>query len=129
MPVSCHLCKLVHLKGHGETLCPCMQQMLQFDEAQQAALFILRRQYVTDLAFNTRRRQLVMQQLQNIPEASGTDMTGLGAVHVSVLDLTQELQKCAEEEFALFRDYMTVLAYEVMACWTCCFNRCRDPCT
>ena len=40
-------------------------------------------------------------------------MTGLGAVHVSVLELTQELQKCAVEEFSLFRDYKTVVAHEV----------------
>ena len=89
--------------------------MLQFDEAQQAALFISRRQYIKDLALNTKRRQLLLQQLQSIPEASGADMTGLGAIHVSVLDLTQELQKCAEEEFDLFWDYMTVIAHEVMA--------------
>ena len=55
-------------------------------------------------------------------------MTGLGAVHVSVLDLTQELQKCAEEEFDLFWDYMTVIAHEVWRCWTHCFNRRLDAC-
>lgn len=89
-----------------------LQRMLQFDESQKATLFALRRQYTADVARNSGRHQRLLQQLHSVSSAG--DSAQLGAIHVSVEDLTQQLQESVAEEFELFLDYTVHVGKKVL---------------
>ena len=87
--------------------------MLQYTADQKAAIFALRRKYITSMAHLSKNWQRLTQQMQSAPEAACIDGLELAASHNAMDDITQQLQECVAQEHLLFVDFMKKFAHEV----------------
>ncbi len=93
---------------------------MQFSSSQKAALFLLRRKYISSLAKGWRQQQQLQQQLHCAPQAVGSSSHELEASCGSMADITQQLQDCVNYERALFLEYLLTVTHEVKASFLFC---------
>ena len=86
---------------------------MQIEPTQQATMLKMRQELVRNLALTSRRRQQLLYQLQNTPQALGVNSHEFGS-HLSAVDaLTEQLQQCVTQEDELFYDYLTTISLAV----------------
>lgn len=86
---------------------------MQFTPSQKRAIFCLRRSYLQQLAHSSRRRQQLLQQLQTAPEATGIKAGELASCHLTVDDITGQLQGLMAEEHTAYMLYLRTVGHEV----------------
>ncbi len=86
---------------------------MQFTEAQKAGITQAHTTYVTNLTQIATRRQQLLQQLQDAPQAQGLHFEELAACHEQLDAVTQKLQMCALDDNQLLLHQQTSLAMKV----------------
>ena len=89
------------------------QAMMQYTPAQKRQIFSLRRDYITQLALSSKRRQQLHQELLSSPGAAGVSKDELIDSHVAVRAIMQQLDDCAAHEHKLFMQYTIAVACRV----------------
>ena len=84
---------------------------MQISPAQTARVLQLRRDYITNVALVSRRRQQLLQQMQSIPPAMGITSHEFGSSTVD--GITQQLQHCVVQEDKLCYGYKGGVALTV----------------
>lgn len=86
---------------------------MQFTDTQKADISHMHSTYITNLARIATRRQQLLQQLQDAPQAQGPDFEELAASHEQLDAVTQKLQTCAVDENQLLLHQQTSMAMRV----------------
>lgn len=86
---------------------------MQYSSSQKHALYCIRRSYLQQLALIARRRQQLLQQLQAAPGALSTGIADLANNHLTVDNITQQLQELLAEEHTAYMMYLRKVGHEV----------------
>jgi len=90
-----------------------VQRIMQITESQKAAMFVLRRKFISKMAHASRHRQQLVQQLQSAPPAVCMSHHELDAGHNLTDSITCQLQECVRQEDALLHDHVMAMVFQV----------------
>ncbi|KAL0026817.1 hypothetical protein WJX77_003425 [Trebouxia sp. C0004] len=87
--------------------------VMEYSPSQKHAIFCIRRGYLQQLALITRCRQQLLQQLQAAPGALCTGIADLASDHLTVDDITRQLQGLLAEEHTAYMLYLRKVGHEI----------------
>ncbi|DBA70692.1 TPA: hypothetical protein ACH3X2_012068 [Trebouxia sp. C0005] len=87
--------------------------VMQYSPSQKHAIFCIRRNYLQQLALISCRRQQLLQQLQAAPGALRTGIADLASDHLTVDNITQQLQGLLAEEHHAYMLYLRKVGHEI----------------
>jgi len=90
---------------------------MQYSSSQKHAIFSIRRSYLQQLALISRCRHQLLRQLQAAPGALCTGIADLASNHLTMDNITQELQGLLAEEHTAYMLYLRKVGHEVGKNW------------
>lgn len=86
-----------------------LQHVMQIQPPALDTFLKLRREYITNTAWVSKRRQQLLQQLQSAPQLLGIDSREIGSRLSAIDEITEQLQQCViQEDELLFQFSGTV---------------------
>ena len=106
----CPVCVLV---AHHDLPVLSVQHIMNFSRSQKAALFGQRRNYFTQMAQISTRRQQLLQQLNSLPDPMNLDAAQVYTRNLAADDITQQLQGLMADELRTYLHFLRAVGHKV----------------
>ena len=88
---------------------------MQFSQQQKATMFQLRRNYLSQVASLSKRRQHLLHQLNSLPDPMQMTVSQLASRNIHADDLNQQLQELLADEQQAYMQYLRVMGHKVIS--------------
>lgn len=97
-----------------------LKHVMQIQPPALDTFLKLRREYITNTAWVSKRRQQLLQQLQSAPQLLGIDSREIGSRLSAIDEITEQLQQCVIQEDELLFQFSGTVCLTVGTLWQSC---------